>query len=432
MSTNTKLKVAGHGGLGLVAFLAMACGDDDASGVASMSGSATDGTTATDTEAASASASNGDSAGSASATSGGTTPDDTDDADDADDAETGSTGTNEDDSTTGDGSTGDDNGDADPTGNDDGPPEVCEAPGNLIPCDADTTDPFQAIGLNCPGGADEAIPIYNQSFTSADAEAWAVARQLGTYVDPITNHPLWSATEGEQFLFISSGRIVEPDANGVIVQTYRSVTNGNPNQPLPAPMSAAYGSNNGQGGTPFVNCDLTNDCSDSLQTQWQLGGSLARDLLWFQFELQVPNGTHGFTFDFAYFSVEFPTWIGSSFNDMFVVWSNSETYTGNLCFVDDEPCTVTALGVSSQNPQQQYKAGAPQLAGTGFDNNGGTGWFEAKASAQPGETLQLTWAVFDMGDTILDTAVIIDNFQWDCEGCVPSEVDPCGITPIPM
>jgi hypothetical protein len=37
-----------------------------------------------------------------------------------------------------------------------------------------------------------------------------------------------------------------------------------------------------------------------------------------------------------------------------------------------------------------------------------------------------------MGDSILDTAVIIDHWRWDCQGCVPSEIDPCGITPIPQ
>ena len=432
MITNGKSRGVRLVGIGILAALT-ACGSEDDTAA---SGGASASATEADTESqsggdASATTSNG-SAGTVSATdsSTGSSEDETTTGEDEDSGST-STDTAHDDSSTGNDSADDNADSADPTGNDDGPSVICEAPGNIQPCDADTNDPFRAIGLNCPGQPDEIIPIFNQSFSSIDPNAWKIARGLGSYVNPNTNELLFSATEGEQFLFISSGRIENPNANGIIQQSYRSISNSNPSQPLPAPMSPAHGSNNGLGGTPFVNCDLINDCSDSLQAQWAAGNSMARDLLWFQFEVQVPGGTHGFTFDFAYFSVEFPTFIGTSFNDMFVVWSNSETYTGNLCFVNDQPCTVTALGVSSQNPQQQYTGGAPELANTGFDNNGGTGWFEAKASAAPGETLQLTWAVFDMGDTILDTAVIIDNFQWDCEGCVPSEVNPCGIRPIP-
>ena len=101
---------------------------------------------------------------------------------------------------------------------------------------------------------------------------------------------------------------------------------------------------------------------------------------------------------------------------MFVVWSNSETYTGNLCFIDDQPCTVTALWPT------QFQGNDPELANTSFTNDGGTGWFQIKGSAEPGELLQITIAVFDMGDTILDTLVLLDRFAWDCEGCTPSEV----------
>jgi hypothetical protein len=36
-----------------------------------------------------------------------------------------------------------------------------------------------------------------------------------------------------------------------------------------------------------------------------------------------------------------------------------------------------------------------------------------------------------MGDSSYDTTVLVDNFRWDCEGCTPSEVDPCiGIDPV--
>ncbi len=32
-------------------------------------------------------------------------------------------------------------------------------------------------------------------------------------------------------------------------------------------------------------------------------------------------------------------------------------------------------------------------------------------------------------NSLPDTTAILDRWQWDCEGCVPSELDSCGITP---
>jgi hypothetical protein len=34
-----------------------------------------------------------------------------------------------------------------------------------------------------------------------------------------------------------------------------------------------------------------------------------------------------------------------------------------------------------------------------------------------------------MGDDILDSYAVVDHFRWDCEGCIPNEVESCGIDP---
>jgi hypothetical protein len=34
-----------------------------------------------------------------------------------------------------------------------------------------------------------------------------------------------------------------------------------------------------------------------------------------------------------------------------------------------------------------------------------------------------------LGDTFYDTTVVLDAFRWSCEGCIPSEVDGCGLIP---
>ena len=323
-------------------------------------------------------------------------------------------------STGGSSGTGDEEGGEESTSDDGMMVEQCEAPGELVTCDNWGNSPewYQVLGLGCEGGPNETIPIVGPGFNSPDGNGWALATQFGTY-EIMPGEPLWAPIEGEQMLILSTGQAGVPDADGrVEFASLNTDSNGNPdNKPLPAPMSPEAGS----AGAPFVGCDGVNDCSDSLVNQWNSGGQGANDLVWLQFAAQVPGGTHGFSLDFAYFSEEFPEWVGTTFNDMFVVWSNSETYTGNLCFIDDQPCTVTALWPT------QHQPGDAELSQTGFTNDGATGWFQIKGSAEPHELLQLTIAVFDMGDSGWDTMVLLDNFAWDCEGCTPSEVNPCGV-----
>ncbi len=302
---------------------------------------------------------------------------------------------------------------------------VCEAPGAVIACDGSSDDPFHAIGLGCPGGPNQVIPITNAVMHSPDRRAYRVARQFGSALDPATGDPVWGPREGERFLVLSTGVVAAPTEAGVILEepgaSETIVGNDNPDgEDLPAPITQLRGSAGGLGGTPFVDCDGERDCSDSLFSQWNTGGGQANDLIWMTFETEVPSGTHGYALDFNYFSSEFPEWVGSTFNDIFVIWSNSEAYTGNLCFVDDAPCTVTALDPIA------YDEFAPELAGTGFDGVGGaSGWYRARGICAPGETLQLSLALFDMGDSRWDTSVLVDHFRWDCEGCIPTEASPC-------
>ncbi|MCA9700507.1 MAG: choice-of-anchor L domain-containing protein, partial [Myxococcales bacterium] len=174
-------------------------------------------------------------------------------------------------------------------------------------------------------------------------------------------------------------------------------------------------------------CDGVNDCSDSLYNHWYVNNwNNPNDKLWMQFDLTVPLGTEGYVFDFAYFSSEFPSWYNTQYNDLFIAWSTSETYTGNLTFVNGAPLTITSLEDAGAF---QYKNNAAQLAGTGFEGHAGTGWFTARGSAAPEESFQITFFIADMADSVLATGVLLDNFRWECAGCVPSEVDSCGIQP---
>ena len=326
--------------------------------------------------------------------------------------------------------------------------EKCEAPGMVAACDADAyikgtnDDILHAMELACntadPMFADsnKHVPVSNYMATNVAAGSWRVAKQFGTYLDPMDmNKPLWRPRKGDRMLIISSGNLPAPNGQGVVTQAGGTVsgTNGNPDNlgDTPGIMNWQKGSANGNGGTPFMNCDKVNDCSDTIDAQWNLGTKSANDVFYIQFNVAVPKGTHGYVVDFAYFSSEYPTWVNTSFNDMAILWQVSETYTGNVTFITDNnnnprPLTVTAL---AQNGLMKFTGNAAQLTNTGFVGNGGTGWATVKGPAKPQETVTLAWSVFDKGDTILDTVLLIDNWKWDCEGCVPSEIDSCGVQP---
>src|SRR5690606_24252164 len=56
--------------------------------------------------------------------------------------------------------------------------------------------------------------------------------------------------------------------------------------------------------------------------------------------------------------------------------------------------------------------GADELEGTGFEGRAATGWLTTEAPIEPGEDVTLRFVVYDAGDHILDTTVLIDNFRW--------------------
>ncbi|RMG98626.1 MAG: hypothetical protein D6705_05370, partial [Deltaproteobacteria bacterium] len=176
------------------------------------------------------------------------------------------------------------------------------------------------------------------------------------------------------------------------------------------------------------------------------------DQMWFKFDLTAPAlndgdiaDANGYKFDFAFLSKEFPDYVNTTFNDIFLVWQSSSMFTGNVVFINDQPITVTALwddatgvdyigecpGPFDPVPQIPGCTGnAPELAGLALQQNGaGTGWYTATGGVEPGETFTLLFTIFDMGDSVYDSYAVIDNWRWDCEGCVPNEVNDCGIAP---
>jgi hypothetical protein len=341
------------------------------------------------------------------------------------------------------------------TGDDTGPVEPpCALAEAHLPCDADSDDALHAMGLNCSslGGAyvepKNAVGVQKLEWQAADGQdgkrPWQVARAYGSFVDPMTDKPFWSPREGEKLLLISSGLLPAPDDAGAVTIAGNAVYNDVGGAPwdddkMPPPMNQKPGSPEPMG---FKNCDGVGDCSNTLQAQWDLGGGDPNDRMWFNLKVTAPSMTkgaiadaNGYSFDFAFFSAEFPEWVDTPYNDIFVVWQTSSEYTGNITFIAGQPLTVTALWPIDYQGEcglldPKCVGQDPHLEGTGYRKDGGaTGWYRASGGVTPGETFGLSFAIFDMGDSTYDTTALLDNWRWDCEGCVPTDVDSCGVRP---
>lgn len=187
----------------------------------------------------------------------------------------------------------------------------------------------------------------------------------------------------------------------------------------------------------FANPDLT-------VSQGCGGGDappLVCDYTELQLTIRVPTNAQSFSFDFEFFSSEYPTFHCSAFNDVFLAELTSQAFNNgqraNVSFDANGSVVSVNNGFFQVCTQDDPFSTPPNicltnvdanaiLANTGFDPNNG-GDFSSGAGATlslttqgvpvlPGETITLSFMIFDLGDDILDSSVIIDNFRWSALG----------------
>ena len=172
-------------------------------------------------------------------------------------------------------------------------------------------------------------------------------------------------------------------------------------------------------------------------------GSAVNDLSVLTLTLKVPANAQSFSIDFAFFSAEFPEFVGTQFNDRFVAVLTSQAlpakFNTSACAVSSESgCRAGNISFDGNGKEVSVnnnyfvvcQGQAPcnsalfgQLAGTGFEaqdpngrpKGGGSGWLTTKAPVKPGETIKLQFAVYDAADGIYDSAVLVDNFRWEAQ-----------------
>ena len=140
-----------------------------------------------------------------------------------------------------------------------------------------------------------------------------------------------------------------------------------------------------------------------------------------EFQLVVPAGANSFSFRFYFLSREYPEWVGSEYNDTFEVQLQGSIWSGQMVFdAFGNEMTVNNALFTVVN--------AADLVGTGFDYDGGTGWVQSIGPCAPGETITLTFEIYDVADGVWDSAVLLDNFAFSSD--LPPEDGPwTGIGP---
>ncbi|MEB2310373.1 MAG: choice-of-anchor L domain-containing protein [Sorangiineae bacterium] len=283
-------------------------------------------------------------------------------------------------------------------------------------CDSTTVD----IGYTDPVSAIQALGICRQS----DGKRWGYVPGSAKYVKangvPGMNdlsHGLLSQfgpnvkpREGSKMLALSSGTarakgdpgFRSPQAQGIGVDM-------NTSSPTPQGWPVAAPS-----------------CPNIKQNMLS---KVANDPAALEFQVKVPTNAKSVMYDFTFYTYEFPDYICSPFNDFFVALMNPpppNAQNSNISFdIQGNPVSVNngLLEVCQpQNAGGKYFAcpqGTAELAGTGFDEmaesgpHAATGWLRTQAQlVEPGGIVTFRFAIWDAGDHILNSTVLIDNMTW--------------------
>jgi hypothetical protein len=287
-------------------------------------------------------------------------------------------------------------------------------PSTHEPCDQGASNMIAALGLNCPGDAQVEVTTFGSP------AAMAVRTGFGATAE-------WAPREGSAFAVLGSGLTTDLDletppgdldidplhCNDDLGAMYDMGTS------LPAPIQTVD-----VGGDCAMNPALlgTGDCSNTINGQFSQGGS-ANDYTEIRIVADVPITNNSLNYDFAFFSTEYPFYFGSAFNDMYIGWLESESWTGNISFdTSGNPISLNAGFLDFRDDG----AGLAEFDGTCMKQHAGTKWLQSVAPVTPGETITLVLAVFDLSDSILDSYVFLDNFGWGCDGDDTPSTTPVG------
>jgi hypothetical protein len=157
-----------------------------------------------------------------------------------------------------------------------------------------------------------------------------------------------------------------------------------------------------------MSATLPNSESDLTTVLGLLNNNQGNDLVRLHLQLAVPAGVDCAAFDFAFYSEEFPEYVGSIYNDVFTAQLGDPTLTvsGTQAIAPGNFALDTLGNVISVNTV----FGVSGPTGTTYD--GVTPLLRASAVVTPSTTIDLYFSIQDLGDDYYDSAVFLDRFLW--------------------
>ncbi|MFQ5612635.1 MAG: Ig-like domain-containing protein [Anaerolineae bacterium] len=159
-----------------------------------------------------------------------------------------------------------------------------------------------------------------------------------------------------------------------------------------------------------------------------LNNSQGFDLVQLTLVLTPPPDKTSLSFDFGFYSEEFPDFINNVFNDAFIAELGAEPFSSNITIVGDDinaPANVAFDPngeVISVNAAYGFDPLQPN-PDTGTTYDGTSGLLRATGclpEVLPTGNVVLVLSITDLGDFRLDSAVFLDNFQWGTSSdCTP-------------
>lgn len=155
-----------------------------------------------------------------------------------------------------------------------------------------------------------------------------------------------------------------------------------------------------------------------------------QDMVQVTADIPVPAGAKCWLVDWKFFSEEFPEFVGSSVNDTFLieVGSSNISFNGPNVIAPNNVAFDANGQVISINTTGALGMSSAAAAGTTYD--GATSTLNTQAPIASGTTsLRLIFSVFDVGDSVYDTTVFLDNFRFSGSPCGQPVTAPVVIPP---
>ena len=305
-------------------------------------------------------------------------------------------------------------------------------------------DNFEVPGNNCDDDGDgtiDNVPAACDTGLAVSGDANAFAKAIGLCKGVVsaaytTGYNSNTAPNANQHGILTKfGNVIKPKqgANlGVLSSGFAREYNGASGTPtFKGFTSAMTGPGTAPPGFPKTSPACGNITIDNT----------VQDVSTLKLQLKVPANAKGFSFNFNFYSSEWPEFVCTQFNDSFIAYLKSAAFNNgsadNISFDANknpvsvnngffERCSPANLACSKfPSGYKSCGSGDAEVQGTGFyspgahcgsstDSGGGaTGWLTTKAPVKPGETITLEFMVWDTGDPNWNSSVLIDGWQWE-------------------